>query len=52
MANIQSTQQSQDAKNEDSRNEETQDKEQMCCDGDRTAEQHRKESPDGKCCVD
>jgi hypothetical protein len=26
---------------------------QMCCDGSgRTAEQHRHESPDGKCCVD
>jgi len=28
-------------------------KEEMCCDGSgRTAEQHRAESPDGKCCVD
>jgi hypothetical protein len=27
--------------------------EQMCCDGSgRTAEEHRKESADGKCCVD
>jgi hypothetical protein len=27
--------------------------EQMCCDDSgRTAEQHRAESPDGKCCVD
>jgi hypothetical protein len=27
--------------------------EQMCCDGSgRTAEQHRAESPDHKCCVD
>jgi hypothetical protein len=27
--------------------------EQMCCDGSgRTAEQHRKESADGKCCSD
>lgn len=27
--------------------------EEMCCDGSgRTAEQHRAESPDGKCCVD
>jgi len=27
--------------------------EEMCCDGSgRTVEQHRKESPDGKCCVD
>jgi hypothetical protein len=27
--------------------------EQMCCDGSgRTAEQHRAESEDGKCCVD
>jgi hypothetical protein len=26
---------------------------QMCCDGSgRTVEQHRHESPDGKCCVD
>ena len=26
---------------------------EMCCDGSgRTAEQHRAESPDGKCCVD
>jgi len=27
-------------------------KEQMCCDGERTAAEHRAESPDGKCCVD
>ncbi len=28
-------------------------KEQMCCDGSgRTAEEHRAESPDGKCCSD
>jgi hypothetical protein len=28
-------------------------KPEMCCDGSgRTAEQHRAESPDGKCCVD
>ena len=26
--------------------------EHMCCDGKRTAAEHRKESPDGKCCVD
>ena len=27
--------------------------EAMCCDGSgRTVEQHRAESPDGKCCVD
>lgn len=24
----------------------------MCCDGQKTAEQHRHESSDGKCCVD
>lgn len=28
-----------------------QDKE-MCCDGKQTAEQHRHDSPDGKCCID
>ncbi len=28
-------------------------KKEMCCDGSgRTVEQHRAESPDGKCCVD
>jgi hypothetical protein len=28
-------------------------KEEMCCDGSgRTAEQHRAESADGKCCID
>ena len=28
-------------------------KEEMCCDGSgRTAEQHRHESEDGKCCID
>jgi hypothetical protein len=34
--------------------EDFQDKsEEMCCDDSgRTAEQHRAESPDGKCCVD
>lgn len=26
--------------------------EQMCCDGERTAAEHRKESADGKCCSD
>jgi hypothetical protein len=32
---------------------EQQTQEEMCCDGSgRTAEQHRHESPDGKCCVD
>ena len=25
---------------------------EMCCDGEKTAEEHRKESPDGKCCID
>ena len=27
-------------------------KPEMCCDGQKTAEEHRHESPDGKCCVD
>lgn len=31
---------------------ETEQQPEMCCDGERTAEEHRKESPDGKCCVD
>lgn len=26
--------------------------EQMCCDGKRTAHEHRSESADGKCCSD
>jgi len=26
--------------------------EQMCCDGEHTAAEHRKESEDGKCCTD
>lgn len=25
---------------------------EMCCDGKQTAEQHRHDAPDGKCCVD
>jgi hypothetical protein len=25
---------------------------EMCCDGQKTAEQHRRESKDGKCCID
>ena len=25
---------------------------QMCCDGERTASEHRHESSDGKCCSD
>lgn len=25
---------------------------EMCCDGEKTAEEHRAESPDGKCCID
>jgi len=39
---------------EDVRAEDTQENtEQMCCDGSgRTAEQHRHESADGKCCSD
>lgn len=32
--------------------QEEQEKQQMCCDGVRTAEQHRGESADGKCCSD
>jgi YD repeat-containing protein len=33
--------------------DETTEKTEMCCDGSgRTAEQHRSESPDGKCCID
>ena len=27
-------------------------KPEMCCDGKQTAEQHRHNSPDGKCCID
>lgn len=26
--------------------------EQMCCEGGMTAAEHRKNSPDGKCCTD
>jgi hypothetical protein len=25
---------------------------EMCCDGKKTAEEHRHNSPDGKCCID
>ena len=25
---------------------------EMCCDGQKTAAEHRHESPDGKCCID
>ena len=25
---------------------------EMCCDGQQTAEEHRHNSPDGKCCID
>jgi hypothetical protein len=25
---------------------------EMCCDGEKTAEAHRHEAPDGKCCID
>ena len=32
--------------------EETEAAPEMCCDGQQTAEAHRHESPDGKCCVD
>ena len=40
-----------DAANRQSDGEQRQ--EEMCCDGSgRTAEEHRKESADGKCCVD
>jgi hypothetical protein len=27
-------------------------KPEMCCDGQQTAEEHRHNSPDGKCCID
>ena len=27
-------------------------KPEMCCDGQQTAEEHRKSSHDGKCCID
>ena len=27
-------------------------KPEMCCDGKQTAEEHRHNSPDGKCCID
>jgi hypothetical protein len=27
-------------------------KPEMCCDGKQTAEEHRRNSPDGKCCID
>ena len=30
----------------------TESKPEMCCDGEKTAEAHRHESPDGKCCID
>lgn len=32
--------------------EESKQPEQMCCDGKRTAAEHRGESSDGKCCSD
>jgi|GEM_PF-3602125 len=32
--------------------EESAPEEQMCCDGKRTAAEHRSESSDGKCCSD
>ncbi len=32
--------------------ETSEEKPEMCCDGEKTAEEHRHESPDGKCCID
>jgi hypothetical protein len=32
--------------------EAQEEKKEMCCDGQQTAEQHRHDSPDGKCCID
>lgn len=32
--------------------EESKEPEEACCDGERTAAEHRHESADGKCCVD
>lgn len=32
--------------------QETEKKPEMCCDGQQTAEEHRHNSPDGKCCID
>jgi len=40
------------ATEEDPKPEEGAKSEQMCCEGDRTAAEHRKESTDGKCCSD
>jgi hypothetical protein len=32
--------------------ETTETQPEMCCDGQKTAEEHRHESEDGKCCID
>lgn len=32
--------------------EKEQEGEEMCCDGSKTAAEHRAESEDGKCCID
>jgi hypothetical protein len=44
----------QDAKVKESetQSEENATAEQMCCDGKRTASEHRHEAADGKCCSD
>ena len=36
----------------DMENQSETEKPEMCCDGQQTAEQHRHDSPDGKCCID
>lgn len=50
MPNIEDTKVQQDQ--QPAQAEETEGKEEMCCDGEHTAAEHRKESADGKCCVD
>ena len=35
-----------------SETEQPQQQPEMCCDGKQTAEEHRHNSPDGKCCID
>lgn len=45
MAEVERSQQAEDV-------EQGEEGPEMCCDGVQTAEQHRHESPDGKCCID
>lgn len=49
MTELENAQEAEDAP---AQPDESKEPEQQCCDGKRTAAEHRHESADGKCCTD